>query len=64
MPTLRSGIKLFDPLEIIEADRLRRDLLLVDTLAVDRNQLKLARSASRVHLCPPWPRPQSSATAI
>jgi hypothetical protein len=35
MTATRVGLIIFDPLGIIEGNRLRRDLLLVDTIAVD-----------------------------
>jgi hypothetical protein len=42
--TTRVGLKVFDPLEIVEADRLRRDVMLVDRIAFDEQQLQLARN--------------------
>ncbi len=46
----RLGLKVFDPLEILEADRIRRDLLLVDKIAFDEAQLKLVRDYAKL-LC-------------
>jgi hypothetical protein len=39
----RTGLKIFDPLELIDRGRIRRDLLVVDQLAFDEEQLALAR---------------------
>jgi hypothetical protein len=46
MSTERIGLKLFDPLEMIDADRFRRDLMLVDKLAIDDGQIELVRRAA------------------
>ena len=44
----RVGLKVFDPLEIIEGNRIRRDLLLADKFAFDEAQLEEARGYAEV----------------
>ena len=46
----RLGLKVFDSLEIIDADRIRRDLLLVDRIVYDEHQLAMARNYAEL-LC-------------
>ncbi|MCP4338631.1 MAG: hypothetical protein GY799_07000 [Desulfobulbaceae bacterium] len=46
----RDGILVFDPLDIVDPRRLKRDLLLVDHMIVDSYQISLARSAAEL-LC-------------